>query len=151
MKKSANFINEITLGYTKKLFTHSKISSSDFASKVAREVYAHTGSNIELKEYFFALFLNRANEVTGYLKVAEGGVHQTVVDGKLIFSTALKSLASGIILIHNHPSGNTKPSDHDLHFTKKLCDGSKLLDLAILDHIILTADAYHSFVDNGDL
>jgi len=151
MKKPVIHVNEITLSYTRKTFSQTKVNSSDNASKFAREVYANSEAVIDLKEYFFVIYLNRANETIGYLKVAEGGVHQTTVDSKLIFATALKSLASGIILVHNHPSGNTKPSETDLQLTKRICEAAKLLDLAVLDHIILTSEAYHSFVDNGDL
>ena len=78
-----------------------------------------------------------------------GSVSGTVVDPKLVFSVALKSMASFIILGHNHPSGNLKPSNADIDLTKKLKEGGKLLDLLILDHIILSRRGYYSFVDEG--
>jgi DNA repair protein RadC len=104
---------------------------------------------MELKEEFYILLLNRANRVKGWYKVSEGGTAGTVVDPKLIFSTALKCHASSIILSHNHPSGNVKPSEEDLKLTKKLTEGGKLLEIAVLDHLILTSEEYLSFADEG--
>ncbi len=150
MKKSVNHLNEITLEYTKRLFSNTGVKCSSDAANVAREIYGNTNSKIDLKEYFFVICLNRANEIIGYHKISEGGVSQTVVDTRLIFATALKCLASGMILVHNHPSGNLKPSEIDKELTKKISQAGKLFDITVLDHIIITSESYHSFVDNGD-
>lgn len=106
---------------------------------------------MEIREEFNILLLNRANHVLGWFNVSIGGVASTVVDPKVIFSVALKCNASGIILSHNHPSGNLNPSDADLNLTKKLNSGGKLLEINILDHLILTTDRYYSFADEGML
>jgi DNA repair protein RadC len=104
---------------------------------------------LELQEQFKIILLNRANRILGIYEVSTGGVAGTVADPKLIFSAALKGCASSIILSHNHPSGNLKPSQADLNLTRKIKSGGELLDIAVLDHIILTADGYMSFADEG--
>ena len=106
-------------------------------------------NKIDLLEQFKILLLNRANKVLGIYEVSSGGMAGTVADPKLIFSTALKGCASSIILSHNHPSGNLKPSQADITLTHKLRTAGSLLDIAVLDHIILTSEGYISFVDEG--
>ena len=100
-------------------------------------------------EEFWIMLLNRANKVIDTKLVGRGGVSSAVVDSKVIFSFALESLASGIILAHNHPSGNLKPSNSDIRLTKKLVDAGKILDFPILDHIIVGDNDYFSFADEG--
>lgn len=93
--------------------------------------------------------LNRANEVIGYFKVSSGGTASTIMDAKVIFTQALQSGAHSIILAHNHPSGNTQPSDNDIKLTKQLVKGAMLLDMRVLDHIILSDASHMSMADNG--
>jgi DNA repair protein RadC len=100
-------------------------------------------------EEFWVMLLNRANKVIDTKLVGRGGVSSTVVDSKVIFSFALESLASGIILAHNHPSGNLKPSNSDIRLTKKLVDAGKIMEVPILDHIIVGDNDYFSFADEG--
>ena len=95
------------------------------------------------------LYLNKANKVIEKEKISAGGLSGTVVDVKIILKNALQKLASGIILIHNHPSGNLQPSDADISITRKLKDASKLLEMAVLDHLIIGDKNYYSFSDNG--
>ncbi|MBC8053825.1 MAG: JAB domain-containing protein [Sphingobacteriaceae bacterium] len=104
---------------------------------------------LELQEQFKIILLNRANRILGIYEVSSGGLAGTVADPKLIFSAALKGCASSIILSHNHPSGNLTPSQADLNLTKKIKNGGELLDIAVLDHLIITADSYYSFADEG--
>ncbi|MDA9554641.1 JAB domain-containing protein [Pelobium sp.] len=104
---------------------------------------------IELKEQFKIMLLNRANRVIGIYEVSNGGMSGTIADPKLIFSTALKTCASSIILSHNHPSGNLKPSEADKTMTRKIKAGGELLDITVLDHVIITAEGYFSFADEG--
>ncbi|MBX7205457.1 MAG: DNA repair protein RadC [Bacteroidia bacterium] len=101
------------------------------------------------KEEFWILLLNRANKVIHKFRVSEGGVAGTVADPKIIFKTALDHLASGVILCHNHPSGNNKPSQSDIDLTKKMKEAGKLLEIAVLDHIIIAENNYYSFADEG--
>lgn len=100
-------------------------------------------------EEFWVLFLNRANKVTGKQSISSGGMAGTVVDPKIIFKAALDAKASGIILCHNHPSGNTKPSQQDIELTKKMVSAGKLLEISVLDHLIVTQHAFYSFADEG--
>jgi len=100
-------------------------------------------------EEFWILLLNRANRVIKKAQVSQGGVAGTVADPKIIFKLALDELASGIILAHNHPSGNLTASQADLDLTKKLKDAGKLLDIQVLDHLIVAGQKYFSFADEG--
>ena len=95
------------------------------------------------------MLLNRANRVLGIVNISQGGMAGTIADPKVIFAAAIKSAASQIILIHNHPSGNLKPSQADISLTRKLKTGGELLDIAVLDHIILTKDSYVSLAEEG--
>ena len=104
---------------------------------------------MDLQETFNVMLLNRANEVLGIYRLSKGSVSGTLVDPKLVFSVALKGLASVIILAHNHPSGTLKPSSADIELTRKLVEGGKLLDIQIVDHIIVTRHGYYSFADEG--
>ncbi|HTJ51537.1 MAG TPA: DNA repair protein RadC [Cyclobacteriaceae bacterium] len=100
-------------------------------------------------EEFWVLLLNRANRVTKKKQISLGGVAGTVADPKIIFKLALEELASGVILAHNHPSGNLTASQADIDLTKKLKEGGKLLDIQVLDHLIIAGKKYFSFADDG--
>ncbi|MEP7167934.1 MAG: DNA repair protein RadC [Bacteroidota bacterium] len=100
-------------------------------------------------EEFFVLLLNRANDVIKDHQISKGGIAGTVVDPKLIFKAALEHNACGIILSHNHPSGNPKPSPEDLKLTKRLKDAGTLMEIDVIDHIIVAGEGYFSFADEG--
>jgi DNA repair protein RadC len=100
-------------------------------------------------EEFWIILLNRANRVIKKVQISQGGVAGTVADPKIIFKVALEELCSGIILAHNHPSGNLTASQADIELTKKLKAGAKLLEMQVLDHIIIGAQKYFSFADEG--
>lgn len=102
-------------------------------------------------EEFWVLILNRANRVIKKQQISQGGVAGTVADPKIIYKSALDSLASGIILAHNHPSGNLTPSQADIDLTKKLKEAGKMLEIQVLDHIIVAGQKYFSFADEGML
>ena len=129
-------------------FEKVKIVSSKDAFKVIKQFYF---DDIDIFESFFILCLNRNNQTIAYAKISQGGVNGTVVDIKLIAKYAIDCLASGVILAHNHPSGNLKPSNEDLAITKKVKEGLKILDIQVLDHLILTSQGYLSFGDEGIL
>jgi DNA repair protein RadC len=149
MKNTQCFVNEVALQFQKKLFCRNTITSAGDAAEISREIYHAALSQIELKEYFFIILLNRANEVIGYHKLSEGGICATLVDIRIAFATALKSLAVAIILTHNHPSGNIKPSEQDIKLTKDFIKAGDLLEIKVFDHIIITANSYCSFLDEG--
>lgn len=100
-------------------------------------------------EEFWIVLLNRANKVLSQHLISKGGQAGTVADPKIIFQTALEHHAASVILAHNHPSGNLKPSQADVDLTKKLRHAGTLLDIAVPDHLIFTDSGYYSFADEG--
>ena len=102
-------------------------------------------------EEFWILFLNRANRVTGRMKVSQGGVSGTVTDVRIIMKKAIEMLASGLVICHNHPSGNNSPSESDIRITQKIKEAGALMDIQLLDHLIIAGKDYYSFADNGAL
>jgi DNA repair protein RadC len=100
-------------------------------------------------EEFWILLLNRANHVKSKHLISKGGQSGTIADPKIIFKTALENNAAYIILAHNHPSGNLKPSNEDIRLTKKLVEGGRMMDLLIVDHLIITDKGYYSFADES--
>lgn len=100
-------------------------------------------------EEFWVILLNRANRVIKKIQISQGGVSGTVVDPRIIFKLAVEALASGIIVAHNHPSGNLTASQADILLTQKLKEGGKLLEIQVLDHVIIAGQKYFSFADEG--
>jgi DNA repair protein RadC len=147
--KKTDVLNEISINYAKTTVYNDPVASSNDAAQIARKIYEHTQSNIELKEYFFVMYLNRRNQVLGYYKLSEGGMCSTVADQRIAFATGLKCLATSVILVHNHPSGSLKPSDPDIRLTRNFKSGGDLLDISVLDHLILSKEGYFSFADEG--
>lgn len=132
-----------------------KESIADEKPKVgsSKDAYDHLkGDLLDLPhEEFWILILNRANRITKKYQISQGGVTGTVADPKIIFKIAVEELASGIILAHNHPSGNLNPSQADVDLTKKLKEAGRLLDIQVLDHIIVAGKNYYSFADESML
>ena len=102
-----------------------------------------------IHEEFWLILLNRANHIITKTCISKGGISGTVVDPRLVFKAAIEHNASGIILCHNHPSGNSKPSNEDIQLTKKLREAGKNLDINVLDHIIIAGTSFYSFADEG--
>jgi len=100
-------------------------------------------------EEFWVIFLDRANNVIDRSKISQGGVSGTVIDVRIILKQAIEKLASGIILVHNHPSGNLQPSSSDIEITRKTADAAKLVDMNVLDHLIVAGNKFTSFADEG--
>ena len=100
-------------------------------------------------EEFWVILLNRSNKIIAKEKISQGGVSGTVTDIRLILKKAIEKLACSLILCHNHPSGNLKPSESDISITKKLSEAGKLMEVNVLDHIIVTDQAFYSFADEG--
>jgi len=98
------------------------------------------------------MLLNNANKVKGIYEVSTGGITETLVDLRIVFAVVLKSLTTSVILVHNHPSGNLKPSEADKRLTEKIKNAALLFDIKVLDHLIITPDGnYFSFADEGIL
>lgn len=127
-------------------FPSVKITSGKDGADFIRKFY---GDDLEVFESFFILLLNRQNKTIGYAKISQGGITGTLVDVKLVAKYCVESLASGVILAHNHPSGNLSPSEADKQITKKTVSALKLLDVSVIDHLILTADGFTSFAQEG--
>ncbi len=100
-------------------------------------------------EEFWVLLMNRSNRVIDNIRISQGGISGTVIDVRMILKNALDRLASSLILCHNHPSGNLKPSDADIKITSKISEASKTMDIQLLDHIIIADNSYFSFSDEG--
>jgi len=101
------------------------------------------------REEFWIILLNRANHIIRKCHISTGGVAGTVADPKVIFNLALEYLASSIVLVHNHPSGNLSPSEADKRLTSKMIESGKLLEIPVIDHIIIAEDEYFSFRDQN--
>lgn len=127
-----------------------QIKSSEDAYKLFLKSWDQ--NTIEHIEEFKILLLNRSNKALGIAPISLGGTAGTVTDVKIIMQYALKTNAQAIIICHNHPSGNDKPSESDTKITKKIKEASSLLDLQLMDHLIITPhEGYYSFADNGIL
>ncbi|MEC4037035.1 JAB domain-containing protein [Myroides odoratimimus] len=126
-----------------------KIESSYSAFEVALKAWDE--NKIELLEQFKVLMLSNNNRVLGVLEISSGGITGTIVDLRLIFAALLKAKATAFILVHNHPSGKLQPSDADRQITQKIKQASQILDIALLDHLIITPESYYSFADEGVL
>ncbi len=147
--KAITLIAAIELGRRRSAFESPEkgiISSSNDAFHLVKEKLM----DLEHEE-FWIILLNRKNAVIKLERISAGGVAGTVVDPKIVFKKALDHIASGIILIHNHPSGNIKPSNEDIQLTKSMSEAARLLSLKILDHLIFTNNHYFSFADQGIL
>lgn len=145
-----NTVNEINISYSpnKQYLEGCSISSSQDSFNLLYSLFHQ--DTIYLREEFIILYLNRGNKVLGYFKAFTGGVSGVICDPKIILAIALKGLASAIILAHNHPSGNRRPSDRDSSLTKKVKLAANEMDIQLLDHLIITPNGdYFSFADEG--
>lgn len=141
-------VAEVRLIYKTKIkpSDRAKVADSRSAWEIFWQVWDH--DKIEYTESFKAMFLNRANRVLGVMHLSEGGISGTVIDVRMILQGALKANASSVILAHNHPSGNTLPSESDKAITEKVREAGKLMDITLLDHLILTpGELYLSLSD----
>jgi len=120
------------------------------SSKQAYEIFRSVMGNRPYEE-FWIILLNKANHIIRQSNISEGGISGTVVDPRKIFKIALDYRASSIILGHNHPSGEVRPSEADNRITKKIREAGSLLDVAVLDHLILGEDRFYSYADEGVL
>lgn len=145
--KAISIIAALELGRRRKETETDKRVKITGSQTVFDEIYPNLGDLNH--EEFWVVFLNRANEVIGKQNISKGGVSGTVVDPKVVFKQAVQFPASAIILAHNHPSGNLKPSQADHQLTKKLKEAGKALDIPVLDHLIIGERDYFSFVDES--
>ncbi|WP_326981660.1 JAB domain-containing protein [Chryseobacterium sp. MYb264] len=140
-------VSEIQVTYQPNKMSQTKLTTSSHVVEVIRTFWDN--GIIEMQEEVKILFVNSSNTVIGFYSLSKGGITNSLVDIRLILSVALKCLATGLILVHNHPGGNLNPSSADLAIIKKLNTACKLLDIALLDSIIITKESYTSFNDEG--
>ncbi|MEY2905155.1 MAG: hypothetical protein RJA52_1171 [Bacteroidota bacterium] len=126
------------------------IKEQILSSKKAYELMRSKLEDIPHEE-FWVFFLNRSNYILQKVKISSGGLSATIVDPKIIFRKAIEANASGIVLYHNHPSGNLDPSPADIDLTNKMVSGAKHFDINIIDHIIISEKGYYSFSDQGKI
>jgi len=143
----------ITIVAALELAKRKQLSSSDKKKKITSSheafLVCEPHFNDLVHEEFWVLFLNRSNRIIQFEKMSKGGIVGTVVDPRIIFKRALEHLACSMILMHNHPSGNLKPSEQDLQITRQLVSSGKMLQVKVLDHLIITDKGYFSFADEG--
>ncbi len=144
--KTNDFLKRFKLQKLQTEFPNVKLSSSKNAADFIRQFYL---DDIAIWESFFLLMVNNQNKTIGFAKISQGGITSTTVDIRIIAKYAVESLSTGVILCHNHPSGNTMASDADIQITEKIKNALSLLDIRVLDHLILTESDFFSFSDNG--
>jgi DNA repair protein RadC len=142
-------VAEVELIYktTVKASQRPQIRSSQDSFSLLKEIWDE--NKINMLEEFKVLLLNRGNKVIGVYKASSGGITATIADSRLILATAIKSLSTSIILSHNHPSGNLKPSAADQDLTLKIKSACQYHDIKVLDHVIVSSEGYYSFADEG--
>ena len=122
-----------------------KITGSKECYQIAKRFWDI--ESIEITESFNVLYLNKQYQTIAWAEISRGGIDGTVADTRIIFAHGILARATAMILFHNHPSGNLKPSDADISLTKKLKKAGKILHIQVLDHLIVTAVSYYSFAD----
>ncbi len=142
-------VSEIKVSYSNKNQSKVKVTNSKIIYDL---IINHWDLDIiEYQEEVKIILLNRSNIVLGIYEMSKGGITGSVVDIRIILGVALKCGASSIILIHNHPSAKLVPSEADKNITQKLKQACEIIDIALLDHLIISKDGYYSFVENGQL
>ena len=150
MKTNHSTVSEVSLIYRSKVKASERpqIKCSQNAYRLFMENWDQ--DTIEHVEEFKLILMNRSNAVLGIMDISKGGISGTVTDIRIILQAAIKANASGIIVCHNHPSGNLNPSESDTKLTRKIKEAGHIMDIQLLDHLILTMDGnYYSFADNG--
>ena len=145
--KAISIITALEIGRrrnTQEVLERVKITSSNDAALILQQQIGDLPT-----EEFWVMFLNQGNKIIKTEQISRGGITQTSVDARIIFKRGIELMATAMILAHNHPSGNLVPSEADKNLTKKILEGSKILDIQILDHIIVTQKEYFSFADEG--
>lgn len=151
MKQKTSRIPKIKVSFTPKKCITSRIAIHSSKDAYTALMNIYDMNTIHLYEEFIVLYLDRRNRIMGWRKIGQGNCAGVVVNLQLIFGIAVQSSTSAIIISHNHPSNFTKPSQQDKDMTSKIRDGCKLFDMKLLDHLIVTADSFYSFADEGEI
>lgn len=140
-------VREIEVTFTGERLFFGNVTTSRDAYQFIRDTIL---KGIEVQEHFVAIYLNQANKIIGYYHHSTGTINSTPVDIEIVAAVALKTLAKAVIISHNHPSGNLKPSEADRVITKRIKEALSLFDIKLLDHIITTKEGYYSFTDENE-
>lgn len=145
-----NIVSEVEMFYKSKIKNaeRKKVTTSKDAYYIFKSINIFN-RNFDYKEMFYCAYLNKDSKILSVSKISEGGTAGTVVDIKIILQGAILQNATGLIICHNHPSGNLNPSSNDRIITKNIKEAVKLLDMSLLDHLIITSESYYSFSDEG--
>lgn len=127
-------------------FKEAEVKSSIEAYDYAMQFYHE---DINIYESCFMIMVNNAGKIIGWMKISQGGISDTPVDARLVCKAALDTLATQVILVHNHPSGSTRPSKSDKALTAKIKTALELFSISLIDHIIVTEQKYFSFAEEG--
>lgn len=151
MQTVTNTLPEITVSYNAgiKWTERPQLKSSEKAVEYFRQIWDE--NTLDLREETKVIYLNRSIRVVGHYHLASGSLTGCVFDIRLIAAIALKCMAAGVMVCHNHPSGDTQPSPADNEVTEKLKNALRLFDIKLFDHFILTKEGYYSFADDGKL
>jgi len=147
--KAVNIIAALELGRRRKsseIMENPKISSSNDVYTIFHPILSDLNH-----EEFWILYLNRANKIASRMKISQGGISGTITDIRIIMKKGIELLASSIIIIHNHPSGNKEPSNADDNITGKIKEAAAFFDISLLDHLIITDNGYFSYADSGKI
>jgi len=155
LKKIRGIGSAVTIAAALELGRRRKLADTQDAlqirsSKDVADIFQPLLSDL-MHEEFWILFLNRSNKVISRMKLSQGGISGTVTDVRIVMKKAIECLASGIIVCHNHPSGNLSPSESDSKITQKIKEAGNMMDIQLLDHLIISDKEYYSFADNGAL
>ena len=123
-----------------------KVASSSEIANFGRGLMA---DELEIYESFYAFYLDMGNNIIGYALISKGSISGCLVDMRLVLRVAVECLATAVIFVHNHPSGNLSPSEQDIKLTRRAKEGFSLLDIQLMDHIILTPESHFSFANDG--
>jgi DNA repair protein RadC len=148
MKTYKSTVDFVSLRKQKSDIKRARITCSEDAANYIRQFYF---DDLDICESFFLLLLSIRNSTIGYAKISQGGVTGTVVDVKIIAKYIADTMAKGIVVAHNHPSGVVNPSKKDFEVTQKIKEVAMIFDSVLVDHIILAEDSYYSFADESNI
>ena len=149
--KNKWFLGEVSVGYKRTdlddTLVKTQIRNSDHAAKFFRGIFPD--EVMEHHEEMWIGYLNNANRPIGFMQLSKGNANSTVVGIKALVQGAVMCNASGVVMMHNHPSGNKTPSEADITLTSRIKKGLELFDIKLVDHIILTLESYTSMAEEG--
>ena len=141
-------VNEVSVNYEKNFL--GKIMNSNDVVNYCRSI-PEMDNRIEYQEVFVAVYLDNGHNIMCHQVISIGSINATVVDLRIIFSTALKTLSNGIVVCHNHPSGKLVPSTADIKLNEMIKKAGELFDIKLIDSLIITRNGHYSFADQGTL